>query len=505
MPDQALRSLLVVGGGSAGWMAAAAIKSAAPSLRVELVESEEIGIVGVGEATIPPIRAFNRQLGIAEDRFIAETMGSFKLGIRFQGWGRAVGDYFHPFGSFGVDFDPVSLHHWWLRERVMGRDPGPLDDYAMAWGVASRGRFQPPVADPRLIQSTHDYAYHFDAFLYAALLRRLAEQRGVIRHEGRVEGLNRNGATGDIEAVALADGRRIEADFFIDASGFRSLILGEALETTFEDWSRWLPCDRALAVPSSNGPAITPYTLSMARPAGWQWRIPLQHRTGNGHVFSSAFMDEGEAAQLLLGHLEGAALAEPRLLKFRTGRRRQSWVANCVGLGLAAGFMEPLESTSIHLVQSAITRLLALFPARQGNEAARAEYNRVTREEWERVRDFLILHYHLNQRDEPMWRHCAHEPPPDTLVWKIEQFAATGRLVSYGYELFQNPSWLAVHIGQGHLPSAWDPLADQRSAVDAAGRLAGLRRVIAAAAEAMPMHLDFIRSAGMAGQGDLAA
>jgi tryptophan halogenase len=505
VPDHALRSLLVVGGGSAGWMAAAAIKSAAPLLRVELVESEEIGIVGVGEATIPPIRAFNRQLGIAEDRFVAETMGSFKLGIRFQGWGRAEGDYFHPFGSFAVDFDPVPLHHWWLREKGLGRDPGPLDDYAMAWGAARRGRFQPPVADPRLVQSTHDYAYHFDAFLYAALLRRLAEARGVVRHEGRIEGVARSAETGDIEAVILADGRRIEADFFIDASGFRSLLLGEALDTPFEDWSRWLPCDRALALPTANGKDIAPYTLSMARPAGWQWRIPLQHRTGNGHVFASAFMDEGEAEALLLSHLEGAALAEPRLLKFRTGRRRQSWVANVVAIGLAAGFMEPLESTSIHLVQSAITRLLALFPARQGNDAARAEYNRVTAEEWERVRDFLILHYHLNNRDEPLWRHCAQEPPPDTLAWKIEQFAATGRLVSYGYELFQNPSWLAVHIGQGHLPAAWDALADQRAGVDAAGRLAGLRRVIAEAAEAMPRHLDFIRQSGMAGRAERAA
>jgi tryptophan halogenase len=479
-------------------MAAAAIRTAAPALQVSLVESEEIGIVGVGEATIPPIRAFNRQLGIPEDRFVAETMGSFKLGIQFVGWGPAP--YFHPFGTFGAEFDSVPLHAWWLKARAEGQDVGPFDDYAMAWGAASRARFQPAIADPRRIQSTHDHAYHFDAFLYAALLRRVAEARGVVRHEGRVSEVLRDGESGDVTGVALADGRVLEADFFVDASGFRSLLLGEALGVPFEDWGHWLPCDRAVAVPCANAGPLLPYTRSTAHDAGWQWRIPLQHRTGNGHVFSSAFMDEEEATRVLLAHLDGAPLAEPRTIRFRTGRRRQSWAHNVMGLGLAAGFMEPLESTSIHLVQTAITRLLALFPARDGMAAPRDEYNRATAEEWERIRDFLILHYHLTVREGAMWRHCATMALPEPLAWKIRQFRETGRLVSFGYELFQNASWLAVHIGQGNIPLAHDPLADQRPQVDAAGRLRGLRQVIAEAAEAMPGHADFIRQQGMAGR-----
>ena len=338
------------------------------------------------------------------------------------------------------------------------------------------------------MQSTFDYAYHFDAFLYAAMLRRLAEARGVTRHEGRVAEALRDGETGDIRAVGLVDGRRLEADFFIDASGFRSLLLGEALGVPFDDWSHWLPCDRAIACPSDNDGPIPPYTRSTARPAGWQWTIPLQHRTGNGHVFSSAFMGEDKAASLLLASLGPRVCGEPRVLRFTTGRRRQSWAHNCVGLGLAAGFMEPLESTSIHLVQTAISRLLALFPAREGNAAARDEYNRVTAEEWTRIRDFLILHYHLNRREEPFWRALATMDVPDNLAWRIRAFAERGALVSFGYELFQNVSWLAVHLGQGNVPAHHEPLADQRPHVEAARHLAGLKQAIRDAAVAMPLH-----------------
>jgi tryptophan halogenase len=490
-----LSRLLVVGGGSAGWMAAA-IRTAAPALDVQLVESEEIGIVGVGEATIPPIRLLNRQLGIEEARFVAETNGSFKLGIRFLGWGPEP--YIHPFGQYGADFDPVPLHHWWRKAREEG-DTSPIEAHSLAAAAAARNRFAPPIADRARVQSTFDYAYHFDAFLYAALLRRLAEARGVTRHEGRIVAAERDPETGDVAAVRLADGRRLEADFFVDASGFRSLLLGEALGVAWLDWSNWLPADRAIAVPSSNPPALAPYTQSTARPAGWQWRIPLQHRTGNGHVFSSAFMGEDEAAAILLANLEGTPLAEPRTLRFKTGRRRESWAHNVVAVGLAAGFLEPLESTSIHLVQSAVTRLLALFPDLSGSSSQRTEYNRLTTEEWERVRDFLILHYHLTERPEPLWRHCATTPPPDSLAHKIEQFREYGRIVSTGYELFQNPSWLAVHLGQGNMPERWDPLADHRPQTDYRARLASLRRTVAEAADAMPTHEAFIAANGMTG------
>jgi tryptophan halogenase len=443
-----LSRLLVVGGGSAGWMAAAAIRTAAPALDVQLVESEEIGIVGVGEATIPPIRLLNRQLGIEEARFVAETNGSFKLGIRFLGWGPEP--YIHPFGQYGADFDPVPLHHWWRKAREEG-DTSPIEAHSLAAAAAARNRFAPPIADRARVQST------------------------------------------------FADGRCLEADFFVDASGFRSLLLGEALGVAWLDWSNWLPADRAIAVPSSNPPALAPYTQSTARPAGWQWRIPLQHRTGNGHVFSSAFMGEDEAAAILLANLEGTPLAEPRTLRFKTGRRRESWAHNVVAVGLAAGFLEPLESTSIHLVQSAVTRLLALFPDLSGSSSQRTEYNRLTTEEWERVRDFLILHYHLTQRPEPLWRHCATTPPPDSLAHKIEQFREYGRIVSTGYELFQNPSWLAVHLGQGNMPERWDPLADHRPQTDYRARLASLRRTVAEAADAMPTHEAFIAANGMTG------
>ncbi len=493
-----VRSVCIVGGGSAGWMAAAALARNLPhGVAIQLVESEDIGTVGVGEATIPPIKLFNQMLGLNEADFVRATQGSFKLGIEFVGWGQAGHRYFHPFGTYGADFDSVTLHHWWNRQRLAG-DATPLDDYSMAWVAARSNRFAPPAQDRRLVQSTFDYAYHFDAGLYARALRTLAEQQGVTRHEGRITGVARNGETGNVSAITLADGRQVEADFWIDCSGFRGLLIAEALDTPFVDWTHWLPCDRAFAVPcahanGSDDAGFTPYTRSTAHAAGWQWRIPLQHRIGNGHVFSSALLGEDEAAAILLANLDGPALADPRLLKFTTGRRASAWSHNVVAIGLAAGFMEPLESTSLHLVQSGLMRLLALWPTRAMDALVRDEYNRVTATEWERIRDFLILHYHLNSRDEPMWQHCAAMPIPDTLAHKIAHFRSSGRLVSDGPELFLNASWLAVHVGQFNLASSYDPLADARAPqVDAPRLLAGLTRVMREAAAEMPTHAAFI-------------
>jgi tryptophan halogenase len=493
-----VRSVCIVGGGSAGWMAAAALARNLPhGVAIQLVESEEIGTVGVGEATIPPIKLFNQMLGLNEADFVRATQGSFKLGIEFVGWGQAGHRYFHPFGTFGAEFDSVALHHWWNRQRLAG-DPTPLDDYSMAWVAARANRFAPPSPDRRLVQSTFDYAYHFDAGLYARALRTLAEAQGVTRHEGRITGVARDAESGNVTSLTLADGRQIEADFWLDCSGFRGLLIAETLATPFVDWSHWLPCDRALAVPcahanGTDGAGFTPYTRSTAHAAGWQWRIPLQHRIGNGHVFSSAFMAEDEAAAILMANLDGPALADPRLLKFTTGRRAAAWSHNVVAIGLAAGFMEPLESTSLHLVQSGLMRLLALWPTAAMEPIVRDEFNRVTVTEWERIRDFLILHYHLNTRPEPLWRHCAQMAIPDTLAHRIAHFRHSGRLVSDGPELFLNASWLAVHVGQFNLAQGYDPLADARAPqVDAPRLLAGLTRVMREAAAEMPSHAAFI-------------
>lgn len=497
MADRLIRSLVVVGGGAAGWMAAAALANALRGqCRIALVESEEIGIIGVGEATIPPIKLFNRTLGIDEAAFLKATQGTMKLGIEFVDWTRPNTRYFHPFGRFGVDFDAVPLHQYWLKARLDG-DPMPLGDLSMAWAMAKRLRFSHPIADPKRIQSTFDYAYHFDAALYARTLRAYAEARGVERVEGRITSVKRHAEQGDISAVVLDHGQEVAGEFFIDCSGFRGLLIEGALETGYEDWTHWLPCDRAVAVPCAHGGGFTPYTRSTARAAGWQWRIPLQHRIGNGYVYASGHIGDDEAAATLLDNLDGEALAEPRFLRFVTGRRKLSWNRNCVALGLAAGFMEPLESTSIHLIQSGITRLLALFPDRDRAPHVMEEYNRLTRMEYERIRDFLIFHYHAaNRPDDPLWRQVAEIAIPETLARKIAHFRSHGRLVAEELELFQNPNWLAVLVGQDIIPERVDPLACYREDGRAARAMESLKRVIDETAQSMPLHADWIEAHG---------
>jgi tryptophan halogenase len=492
-PEKTIRRIVIIGGGTAGWMAAAAMARLRQNgvTEIVLVESDEIGTIGVGEATIPPIRTFNAMLGLDENDFLARTQGTFKYGIEFVDWTRIGDRYMHPFGTFGADVEALRFHQLWLRFRA---EAGAFEDYNLAAVAARLGRFERPNPDPRSILSTMNYAFHFDASLYALYLRAYAEARGVVRREGKVVEVTLRGDDGFIEAVTLDGGLRIEGDLFIDCSGFRGLLVEEALGTGYEEWTRWLPCDRAVAVPSASAGEPLPYTRATARSAGWQWRIPLQHRTGNGYVYSSGDISDDEAARAVLAGLDGEALAEPRLLRFTTGRRKQVWNRNCVALGLASGFMEPLESTSIHLVQAGISKLFALFPDRDFDPMLAAEYNRLTAIQTEQIRDFLILHYVANERsDSPFWIRCREMEMPDSLARKIALFRAQGRLFRYEDELFADSSWLAVLFGQNVMPRAYDPMADTLNAEQLRPMLARMKALIRQAAERMTPHGQYVR------------
>ncbi len=490
--ERSIDSIIIVGGGTAGWMTAAALANAVQAkCSITLIESDEIGTVGVGEATIPAIRTFNQSLGIDENEFVRATKGSFKLGIEFVNWGKKGHRYFHPFGTYGRNFDLLPVHQHWIKAHLAGEAPS-LDELCMAWAAAKRGRFAQPSPDPRHVLSTFDYAYHFDAGLYARFLRAYAEERGVVRVEGKISGIGLHPETGFVETVGLEDGRSFSGDLFVDCSGFRGLLIEGALETGYLDWTHWLPCDRAVAIPCASSSDFTPYTRSTAHEAGWQWRIPLQHRTGNGHVYCSGFTSDQVALDTLLANLDGEVLGDPRPLRFVTGRRNKFWNRNVVAIGLASGFMEPLESTSIHLIQAGIAKLIALFPDRDFDPAVTDEYNRIAINEFERIRDFIILHYKLTTRDDTeLWRYCAAMDIPDTLQWKIDHFRSHGRLLARENDLFGAPSWLAVHIGQGNMPRQVEPLMDHRT-VDGGDWLGKLAGALAAAAEGMPTHQQYI-------------
>lgn len=493
MIDKPITSYAIIGGGSSGWMMAAALSNAiGNSCSITLIESEQIGAIGVGEATIPPIKYFNQRLGIDEATFIKETQGSFKLGIEFIDWTRKNHSYFHPFGHYGAEFDFVPLYHYWMREHLNG-DETPIDAYSMAWAAAHKNKFEPPTRDKRQIQSTYDYAYHFDAILYAKFLRSYAEERGVNRREGKVVDVGVNGESGLIETVSLEGGEIIGADFFIDCTGFFGVLIEKTLKTGYEDWSHWLPCDRAVALPCVKTDPLLSYTKSTAHEAGWQWRIPLQHRTGNGYVYASQFTDKDAATQTLLDHLDGEPLADPRYLRFTTGRRKKFWNKNCLAVGLSAGFMEPLESTSLHLIQYGIMRFLAMLPETASSPLLAEEYNKLTTAEYERIRDFLILHYHATERDDSeLWRYCANMSIPDTLQYKIDQFRTNGMIMSDERELFHNPSWIAVYVGQNIIPERAPVITRFRGHVPVKERLADIKRAIGEASDAMIPHQEFI-------------
>jgi len=494
MDNKKIRRIVIVGGGTAGWMAASGFVALLPKgdYDITLIESEQIGTVGVGEATIPPIRIFNHNLGINEAEFMRKTGATFKLGIEFHNWKTSGQHYFHPFGKYGRELDGVPFHQYWMRAREHG-ECADLSELSLCDVMARSKKFAPDSTDPKSVLSTMGYAYHLDAGLYAKFLREFSETRGVTRVEGKVMDVRLRQADGYIESVQLESSEIIEGDLFIDCSGFRGLLIEEALKTGYEDWSHLLPCDRAIAVPSENVGQTRPYTMSMAHAAGWQWRIPLQHRTGNGHIFCSKYMSEDEATGILLSNLEGKALAEPRVLPFKTGRRKKFWNKNCVAIGLSAGFMEPLESTSIHLIQQAVGQLIGLFPGAEINEAEVEQFNAMTIRDYELIRDFLVLHYHVNERPEDFWQMCRTMDIPASLQQRIALFNNQGRLFIEEENLFKPTSWLAVLYGQGLYPAAYDPMADRREAKEVDDFLGGISRSFAKATAAMPSHDDFIK------------
>jgi tryptophan halogenase len=497
-----VRKIVIVGGGTAGWMTAAALSRVIgqlPGLSIELVESDDIGTVGVGEATIPQICLFNTMLGIDENEFVRATNATYKLGIEFVDWTRLGHRYVHPFGFYGVNMLGIEFHHFWLKGRESG-DTTPLDDYSISVVAGRNSKFLRPQTDqPNSPLSQLAYAFQFDAGLYARFLRRRAEAAGVRRTEGEVRHVEQNPETGFVTAVSLASGVTITGDLFIDCSGFRGLLIAQTLGTGFEDWSKWLPCDRAVAIPCESAGPPQPLTRSTAHGAGWQWRIPLQHRTGNGYVYSSAHISDDEAVATLRANLDGPALAEPNMLRFAAGHRKAAWVKNVVAIGLSGGFLEPLESTSIHLIQSAIARLLTFFPTRRFDEAEMARFNAQSIREYVDIRDFLVLHYKATERDDTeFWNYCRTLEPPEGLAAKLAMFASNGRVFREHNELFTETSWLSVLVGQNAPAGGYHPVADMIDDQETLERLAHIRGVVAQTAEAMPTQTEFLRQQGSA-------
>jgi tryptophan halogenase len=490
-----VRRIVIVGGGTAGWMAATYLSKLSRGVpySIELVESEEIGTVGVGEATIPPIGDFNRLMEIDEHEFMRATQATIKLGIEFIDWSRPGDEYIHPFGIYGVPMHGIYFHHFWLRHRAQGGRMS-ADVFCQNIVAARQGRFGRILPDDRLPIDPMLYAYHFDAGLYAAFLRRRAEAMGVKRIEGKVVHVAQNAEDGFVESLKLAEGRNVAGDFFIDCSGFRGLLIEQVLHAGYEDWTHWLPCDRAMAVACERVMATTPYTRSSAREAGWQWRIPLQHRTGNGYVYCSRFISDDEAAAKLLSRLDGAALGEPRPLRFVAGRRNEVWKKNVVAVGLASGFLEPLESTSIHLIQSMMARLLFMFPGDGFDPATIDKFNALAKKELEEIRDLLVLHYTATERtDTAFWNLCRAIPRPESLRQRWEMYERNGNIVIEAGLLFKEPSWFAILHGQGVQARAYHPFADIPSDEELANRFARISDAVARRVATYPMHDDYIR------------
>ena len=481
-----VRRVLIAGGGTAGWMTAACLsKTLGGVLDIRLVESDEIGTVGVGEATIPTMLTFHQLLGLNEQDFMAETQATFKLGIRFENWRDIGQDYIHSFGTTGKDHWTAGFQHFWLkgRERRLAREFG---QYCLELRAAEEGRFA------HLPRGGMNYAYHLDATRYARYLRKFSEGFGVTRIEGRIDEVLQTG-DGDIRALRLADGQLLEADLFIDCTGLRALLIGQTLGARYEDWSHWLPCDSAVAVQTTaTGPAI-PFTRSIAHAWGWQWRIPLQQRVGNGLVYSSRHVGDEAARDALLANITGEPLVQPRFIKFKPGQREDVWRRNCVAIGLSSGFLEPLESTSIHLIQRGVIRLLQMFPTQGIRPTDVAEYNRQTRDEMEHIRDFIILHYKVTNRgDSDFWRYCRDMDVPGSLAHKIQLFRDTARVFRAPTELFAENSWIQVMLGQGIQPAQHHQIADLMGDVELNAFLEDMRQHIERTVAQLPTHADYV-------------
>ena len=495
MTREPVSRVVILGGGTSGWMCAAGLSRMLDTRQVSvtLIESADIGTIGVGEATIPTIQTFNTLLGLDEADFLRQTQGTFKLGIQFVDWGRLGDSYIHPFGSYGIDRPEVKFHQMWLRLKTTA-DVGDIGEYNLSAVAATLNRFGRPAPGTRGVGSTMRFAYHIDAQLYARYLRAYSESRGVQRIDGVVTRVDQR-EDGFVTALVLKDGRRVEGDLFIDCSGFRGVLIEGALKAGYEDWTRWLPCDRAVALPCANRGGLPPYTRATADCAGWRWRIPLRHRLGNGYVYSSAHIDDDAAERRLRETLEGEVSGEPRFIRFVAGHRRKLWDRNVVALGLAGGFIEPLESTSIHLVQTGISRLLLMFPDKSFNPALREEFNRSSILEYEQIRDFIVLHYKLTERDDsPFWRRCREMPIPESLSQKIELFRDGGRIFRFSDELFTDNSWLAVMLGQGLAPETYDPVANSIPEDQMRRAILALRQSIRQFAESLPDHEQYLKS-----------
>ena len=483
---QQVRKVVIAGGGTAGWIAAAALSTQlGPLLDITLVESEQIGTVGVGEATIPTHRTFHALLGIDERDFMRATQATFKLGIAFENWARKGDRYIHSFGQVGKGTWMGDFQHMWLQAKAEGV-AGDFSDYCFELQAAEAGKFYTSDKNPL------SFAYHLDATRYAAFMRRLAEAKGVTRREGKITQVQQNPESGFIDAIGLDSGETIEGDLFIDCTGFRGLLIEDTLETGFDDWSHWLPTDSAIAVQTEAvGPPL-PYTRAIAHEAGWQWRIPLQHRVGNGLVYCSDYLSEDDARALIGANIQGETITEPRLIRYRTGSRREVWNRNCIALGLSSGFVEPLESTSIHLIQIGVTRLIKQFPFGGVTDVGRRHYNDTARKELERIRDFIILHYYLTEREEPFWRARQEMHIPDTLAHQLELFRETGIAWQAPEDLFRVYSWLQVMLGQRLEPRGHHLMGKLMSRDQMGRALASLKGKIDNAVERLPSHQDFI-------------